>query len=225
MKTLELPYSGPVVRTKKQSKAFINGVLLPAADIIANCSFKKSGMHQVTREQNISCSDDPGDWTEVGFRAVRIDPIDNPKLIQFNLWIHNATDTSQIPLPEAALVRTGDDRDRYLGGLMLEADPEDDDDEEYDEYDFENIVIEQRDFYLDNGSHRPVKELEYAFARDGSVIWEESLTSGVPGHWRGDSYQEQMDLMRLERSMRSEFDELDLSLIGSVLGRLGLLAS
>ena len=225
MKTLEMPYSGKVVKTKKQSKAFISAVLMPAADIIAGCSFAKNGLHQVSREQNISCSDEPGDWAEIGFRVIRTNPLDNPRLMQFNIWIHNATDTSQIPLPEAALIRTGDERDRYLGGLLLEGrEEESDNEEEYDDYDFENIVIEQKDFFLDNDSYRPVKELEYVYACDGSVVWEESLTTGVPGHWKGDSYQEQMDLLHLEHSLRDEFDSLDLTLIGGVLGRLGLLA-
>lgn len=201
---------------------------MPAADIIGNSSFKKSTLRQVTREQNISCSDDPSDWAEIGFRAVRMDPVDNPKLIQFNIWVHNATDTNHIPIPELALAHNPEGRDKYIGALILD----ESDDEESDLYDdcmedcgFENVVIEQREFFLDNDSCRPTIELEYAFALDGSVIWEESATSAVPGVWHGDSYQEQMDLLRLESSLRNEFDKLDLDLIGGILGRLGLIGT
>lgn len=221
MKTFEMPYPVKTVRSKKQSKAFINDILMPAADIIVNCSFKKSNLRQATREQNISFSDDPSDWAEIGFRAVRTDPIENPKLILFNIWVHNATDTSHIPLPEAVQVMGANEHEKYIGALLLDEEYEDDEVESG----FENVVIEQREFFIDNGSYLPIKELQYAFACDGSVIYEESATTQFPTEWCGDSYQEQLDLMQLERSLRNEFNELDLTLIGGILGRLGLIGA
>lgn len=230
MARIELPYTEPVVRTKRQSRAFIRDVLMPAADILANCSFRKSGIYKVGNTQSISLSEMPCDWVEIGFDAIHLQPDENPREIQFNLWAHTATDTAHIPMPEAAVsVTAGEERSHFIGGVLLEpASPDaddDDDDDEDDGYDgsFEDIVIEQRDFYLNTVTQQPVRHLDYSFARDGNVVWQESHSLPVFPHWLGDTMEEQRSLDRVETSLYSEFDALDIQLIAGILDRLRLL--
>lgn len=227
MANIKLPYSGEMVRTKRQSREFFRNVLMPVADKIAGCSFQTSGLYQVERSQNISESDGSADWAEIGFKAVRLDPRVRPSIIQFNIWAHNATDTSVIPFPERAQkALAAAPEDSPFGGspLMLEfaIKPDNEDDDELADSGFEDVAVEELDFYLDNINFRPIRDLDYTFARDGELVWQESHSNPDPSFWVGDTVPDQVAMMRTEHQLRDEFDAIDLEIIAGILGRLGL---
>jgi hypothetical protein len=230
MASIELPYVGFEVRTEEQAKEFLDSVLLPAADLIAGGSFIKSGIDRVARLQELSTGSSSGSWTDIGFEATRLRPDDDPTEVLYNIWAYNAADTSQFPFSKkakhAAAILTNKG---VFGRNIIEQVLGQEVPEEELETDYKDEVVEQHDFYIDSHSLVPIRDVDFAYVRDGIVVWRDSAESLTVGEITGpmDNGERGMDkyggLLTADKEFVSAFDELDLELIGGILQRLGLL--
>jgi hypothetical protein len=220
-----MPDSGAVTN-KNEAQEFIDQYLAPAADMIAGTDFEASSLHKVNRDQEINFDDTPGSWIAIGFSALKIPIANNQHETLFNIWVHQATTADHIPFTESAQEASRHYRARLaelVGGLA-----DIDDDNDVDDYgddeddDYEQEVIEQRDYYVNGRTLGTTYDLDWVFIEDGEIMDVVQRGSSPSRKKLSEVKEERQSLKKLDKSFAKEFDTYDTATILNVLGRLGL---
>lgn len=215
------PFTLTIVRTEAETRTFIDEVLMPIADRLSDGLFSAEGLLRVSREQDIYYSDEPGDWAHIGFSAQRINP-DIPDEVLFNIFVHNATDT--IPFPDESELSDDEALAEFQTSFLLVEDGEiDANEDEGNHGDYEELVVEELEFYISTHTMRPVRERDWLYVRDGETIGVVSHVDVASTKWIANDLRQAYMLARESMCMRKQFDRLDLTTIAGILGRLGLL--
>jgi hypothetical protein len=233
MTSTELAYPHLEVATPDQAQQFLDTVLIPAADVIEEGSYLESSTYEVRREQTHKTIIGPGGWTSIGFSAKRIEVDDDDDDILFNAWTYTGYDNYQFPFSETALAAA----DGYIqkvksmiSGFNIQDGSEEAEENDEAGSDIEHIdeVIEQHDFYVMSKRLKIIREHDYAYSRDGIIVWTESSEDFViPETF--DEFEKPSQLKghieEVEDGLYSSFNVLDLKIIAKILGSLGLLTA
>lgn len=228
MAEISLPFSGSEVRTRAQSEEFMNTVLMPLADQLAECCFETSGIIKVEANQTTSNSDEEFDWTSVGFSAEHIKPYDDPGCVEFCLWEHIAADSVEMPVPKEILARVTSRslEEGYLGASLLLPDGDELDIDELEEAvkTGEILVVEQREYHIDNRTFCPSCDLNFAYSYYGRSLGM-LCNYLLVREFTERNKKVKRFLDRTEARFRGAYDHMDLECMGGILQRLRLLDS
>lgn len=230
-------HSHEVIHNKSQGKLFVNDVCLRAASEIVGGDFLSYPLDTAQRSMEITVDEYDQDWTEVGFRAVKIfgDSRERPRSVVYNFWAH-----STLPNPEPMIKAYEADMQAELAAVIIDnkldtspigetilpvdesRNDEDDDDDEDDEAEF--CVVEKLEFSIDSQARTPFKEHHFEFVESGTTMGIMNFAESIDRKWLGDSFDEQAQLERYAREYVAQFDQPDLRIMLGILGRIGLLA-